>query len=70
MKKFLLIMLFILQALVCISPFIGAVSLAYFLTLFVSAWFAFLFILIIPAIALCIILSDIMQPLDTLDEAL
>lgn len=70
MKKFLLIMLFILQALVCISPFIGSVALAYFLTLYVSAWFGFLFILVIPALALCIILSDIMDPIDTLTDAL
>ena len=70
MKKFLLIMLFILQALVCISPIIGAVVVAYFLTLYVSAWLGFLFILVIPALALCIILSDIMDPLDTLTDAL
>ena len=70
MKKFLLIMLFVLKALVCVSPIIGAVDVAYFLMLFVSVWFGFLFILIIPAIALSIILSDIIDPLDTLTEAL
>ena len=70
MKKFLLIMLFSLQALVCISPIIGVVTLAYFLTLYVSAWFGFLFILAIPALALCIILADIIDPIDTLIGAL
>lgn len=70
MKKFLLLMLFVLKALVCVSPLIGVVTLTYFLTLFVSTWFGFLFILVLPSIALCIILYAIIDPIDTLTDAL
>ena len=69
MKKFLLLMLFVLKGVLISSPIIGILVLTCILNSMVSSWFTFLLILEIPAVALSIFLAFILDPIDTLDDA-
>ena len=69
MKKFLLLMLFVLKVVLISSPIIGILVLTCILNSMVSSWFTFLLILEIPAVALSIFLAFILDPIDTLDDA-
>ena len=69
MKKFLLLMLFVLKVVLISSPIIGILILTGILNSMVSSWFTFLLILEIPAVALSIFLAFILDPIDTLDDA-